>query len=102
MIFTNVFVRVIVSSIQTNRARCALYKKSLILKRKAFLEGAVIELVYKFDKKSYHKCLKGESISKVRFNFFLSTYILYIYMDTSPDNITPCSRMHMRGNKKEK
>ena len=26
--------------------------------RKAFLELAVVELVYKFDEKSYHECLK--------------------------------------------
>ena len=26
--------------------------------RKAFLEKAVVELVYKFDEKSYHECLK--------------------------------------------
>ena len=33
--------------------------------RKAFLECAVIELVYKFVEKSYCECLKGESIAKV-------------------------------------
>ena len=37
-------------------ARCAL---SLIdLMKKAFLEKTVVELVYKFDEKSYHECLK--------------------------------------------
>ena len=59
---TNVFVQVIVSSIRTNRARwCALYKKILDLldeERKVFLEKALVELVYKFDEKSYRKCLK--------------------------------------------
>ena len=37
--------------------------------RKAFVEKVVVELVYKFDEKSYCKCFKGESIAKVRFNF---------------------------------
>ena len=44
------------SSIQTKRARYALYIK--ILDLKAFLEKVVIELVYKFDEKSYSECLK--------------------------------------------
>ena len=45
-ILTDAFVRVIVSSIRTNRARCALYKKIYSM-RKAFMEKAVVELVYK-------------------------------------------------------
>ena len=40
--------------------------------RKAFLEKGVVELIYIFDKKSYRE---GESIAKVRFNFFFSTNI---------------------------
>ena len=39
----------------------------------------MVELVYKFDEKSYR------------------THI-YRHMDTSPDHITPCSRMRMQGN----
>ena len=39
-------------------------RKSLIYSlRKAFLEKAVVELVYKLDEKSYRKCLKSESIA---------------------------------------
>ena len=39
--------------LQTNRARCALNKESLIYStRIAFLEHAEIELVYNFDEKS--------------------------------------------------
>ena len=57
-ILTDSFVRIIVSSIRTNRTRYTLYKKFLIYyKRKMFLEKAVVELVYKFDKKSYRECL---------------------------------------------
>ena len=33
--------------------------------RRAFLEYTVVEVVYKFDEKSYCECLKGESIAKV-------------------------------------
>ena len=37
--------------------------KSLIYSmRNVFLDGTVLELVYKFDDKSYRECLKGESI----------------------------------------
>ena len=50
---------VIVSSIRTTRARCTLYKKILdLLDEESFLERAMAELVYKFDKKSYRECLK--------------------------------------------
>ena len=55
----------------------------------------MVELVYKLDEKSYRECLKGESIAKVR--FFVHKHI-YRHMDTSPDHITPCSRMHVQGN----
>ena len=89
------FVWVIVSSIRTNRARCAIYKKILIYStRKAFLEKAVVELVYKFDEKSYRECLKGESIAKVRFNFFCPQIYLYthIYIWTPTPITLPCLR----------
>ena len=46
--------------------KCLIY-----LMKKAFLERAVLEVVHKFDKKFYHKCLKGESIAKVCFVHFL-------------------------------
>ena len=42
-----------------NRARCTVNRKdSHRSTRKVFLENAVVELVYKFDEKSYCKCLK--------------------------------------------
>ena len=45
--------------LRTNRVRCALIWKSFIYStRRAFLEHAVVELVYKFDEKSYCECLK--------------------------------------------
>ena len=57
-ILTDAFVLVIVSSIQTIREGVHYIRKSLIYStRKAFLEKAMVEL-YKFDEKSYHKCLK--------------------------------------------
>ena len=53
------FVWVIVSSIQKYRAKRALYKKILdLLDDESVLEEAVVELVYKFDEKSYRECLK--------------------------------------------
>ena len=55
----NAFVWVIVSSIQKYRAKRALYKKILdLLDDESVLEEAVVELVYKFDEKSYRECLK--------------------------------------------
>ena len=43
-----------------------LIGKSLIYSmRKAFLEKAVVELIYKFHEKSYRECLTIESIAKV-------------------------------------
>ena len=46
-VLTDSFVRVIVSSIRTNRARCALYKKILDLLDEESISGkAVVELVY--------------------------------------------------------
>ena len=52
---TDVFVRVIVSYIQTNRARCALYRKILDLLDEESVSGekAVAELVLYIDEKSY-------------------------------------------------
>ena len=45
--------------LRTNRARCTLYRKILVyLMSKVFLECAVVELVFKFDEKSYCECLK--------------------------------------------
>ena len=38
--------------LRIERERCALNKEILDLFNKAFLERAVVELVYKFDKKS--------------------------------------------------
>ena len=58
-ILTDAFVRVIVSSIRTNRARCALYKKILDLLDEERVSGESSgRLVYKLDEKSYCECLK--------------------------------------------
>ena len=43
----------------------------------------MVELVYKFDEKSYRECL----IAKVRFKLFLSTNNIYI--DTNTDHFIP-------------
>ena len=68
----------------TNGARCAL-NKEIHSMRKAFLERAVVELVYKFDEKS---TAKGKSITKVPFKQFWGSYTymyIYIYLlHTSP------------------
>ena len=59
MLLTDSFVRVIASSIRTNRARCALNRKILDLLDEESISGeAVVELIYKFDKKPYYECLK--------------------------------------------
>ena len=52
----------------------------------------MVELVYKFDEKSYCECLKGESISKVCFKYFFvhkHNNIIILYVDTTTDNFTP-------------
>ena len=67
-------------------------RKSLIYStRKAFLECAVVELVYKFDEKSTMSVGKGESTAKVPFNLFvfLVTYIYIFYIHTSKRTPTP-------------
>ena len=95
-LLTDAFVRVIVSSIR--RARCIIYKKILnLLNEKVFLEHAVVELVYKLDEKSYRECLVSRSLKYDSVHKHIYVYIyIYLPMDTSPDHITPCSRMHMR------
>ena len=58
-------------------------RKSLIYStKKAFLERAVVELVYKSTRSPTMNVLKHESISKVRLNF-LSTNI-YTYITEKP------------------
>ena len=58
-ILTDAFVQVIVLSLQTNRARCALYKKILDLLDEESVSGESSgRLVYKFDEKFYSECLK--------------------------------------------
>ena len=93
-------MRVIVSSIRTNRARCALHKKILDLLDEENVSGESSgRLVYKFDKKSYLECLKGESIAKERFKEYFGpqTYIyIYIYIDTNTDHFTSLA---LRANK---
>ena len=50
---------VIVSSFGEIEKGVHYIRKLLIYsKRKAFIEHAVVELVYKFDEKFYHECLK--------------------------------------------
>ena len=57
-ILTDSFVRVIVHpSGQIEQGTHYIRKFLIYSKRKTFLEKAVVELVYKFDKKSYHECL---------------------------------------------
>ena len=57
MILTDAFVRVIVSSIKTNRAKCALNRKIYDLLDKESISGESSG-VYKFDEKSYCECLQ--------------------------------------------
>ena len=74
--------------LRTNRARSALI-------RRAFLEKAVVELVYKFDEKSYCEC---ESIAKVWFkNCFGPQTYTYIH-GHHIDHFTPLA-LRVRGNK---
>ena len=47
----------------------------------------MVELVYKFDEKSYHKCLKRLKYEP-KISFGSQTYI-HIYMDTNTDHFTP-------------
>ena len=54
---TVLFVRVIVSSIRTNRARCTFYKKILGLLDEESVSGESSGTAS--DKKSYRKCLTG-------------------------------------------
>ena len=53
-LLTNAFVRVIVSSVRTNRARCALYKKILDLLDEESISGESSgrASLYKFDERS--------------------------------------------------
>ena len=96
-ILTDVFVWVILSSIWTNRARCTLYKTILdLFNEETLLEKVMVELVYKFDERSTTNVWRGESIVKVRLKKKFGPQT-YLYMDTSPDNITPCSVMCMWG-----
>ena len=66
-ILTDAFLQVIVSSIWTNRARCALNRKSLIYSmRKVLMESSGrVNL-------NYHECLSTLTYDS---NFFLSTSI---------------------------
>ena len=50
-------------------------RKKHIEMSKAFLERAVVKLVYKFDKKSTASVWKGESTAKVPFKLFFGSYI---------------------------
>ena len=58
LLYDDMFVWVIVSSIQTIEQGVHNTRKSIIYStRKAFLEKAVVT-IYKFDEKSYCECLK--------------------------------------------
>ena len=59
----------------------------------------MVEIVYKFNEKSYRECLKGESIAIYNSNFLWSTNILYMYMETNSDHFIPLA-LCVRGNKK--
>ena len=51
------------SSLRTNRVRCALNMEILdLLNEESILERAVVELVYNFDEKSY--CEMFEKVSR--------------------------------------
>ena len=68
-------------------------RKSLIYStRKAFLELALVKLVYKFDEKSTASVRKGESTTMIfkRFGGHIHVLIIYIYkMDTNTYHLTP-------------
>ena len=66
-ILTDAFLLVIVSSIRTNRARCAFYKKILDL-----LDGKSVSVEV------------NEKFCRVRLNFFVLKHIYHIYYITSP------------------
>ena len=59
----------------------------------------MVELVYNSTRSPTVNVRKGESIAKVRFNFFSSTNIriIIIYMDTNTDHFTPLA-LRVRGN----
>ena len=84
-LYTYAFVWVIESSILTNRARCALYKKILDLLDEESISGASI---YRTRSPTVN-VLKCESIAKVRFKFFFVHKHIYLHMDTSPDHMPP-------------
>ena len=69
---------IIMSSSDEKEKVCIKRKSTNCSTRKAFLEKAVVELVYKFDKKSYRKCLKGESIAKIRLQYLVHKHIPYL------------------------
>ena len=56
--------------------------------KKAFLEHAVVELVYKFNKKPTTSVGRGNSIAKVSFKLLGGGYIHIYIMDTNTDYIT--------------
>ena len=66
--------------------------------KKAFLERAVVELVYKFDEKSTQVFEKVRRLLKCHSNFFEVTYIhtcLQYVNGHYPRSHNPCSRMRM-------
>ena len=66
--------------------------------------SGVVELVYQFDKKSYHKCLH-EKVSRSLYihstiQFFLSTNMYILYEDTNTNHFTPLT-LRVQGNKQK-
>ena len=98
-ILTDAFVREIVSTIQTNRARCILYKKILDLfdeesvsvessgRLSLYIRREVLPRM--FEKVS-------RSLKTIQTLFGPLTY-LYIYMDTNTDHFTLLA-LRVRGN----
>ena len=67
--------------------------------RRAFLERAVVELVYKFDEKVLLSMFEKVSRSlKYDSNIFFVYKHIYIYMDTTVDHFTPLA-LRVRGKK---
>ena len=80
-LFTYAFMRVIVSSIRTNRARCALYKKILDLLNEESISGmrsgrASLQIRREVLPRMFEKVSRS---LKYDSNFFLSTKI-YTYL----------------------
>ena len=92
-ILIDAFVRVIVSYIRTNRARCALYKKILDLLDEESVSGESSGRSLYIRREVLPQMFEKVSRSQVRFKFFLSTnipiYLYCIYVDINTNHFTP-------------